>query len=58
MTASQNGHTEIERLLCEWGSDLNLMVAIGGKEYSALMLAERNRWKEASGILESVGARK
>ncbi|MBN1903461.1 MAG: ankyrin repeat domain-containing protein, partial [Deltaproteobacteria bacterium] len=57
MIASQNGHTEIVRLFCEWGSDINLMVAIGGKEYSALMLAERNRWKEASGVLESVGAK-
>ena len=55
MPAAQNGHSEVVRLLCEWGSDMNMKTIINNTGYSALMLANKNKWKDTAGILESIG---
>jgi ankyrin repeat protein len=56
MLASQNGHTEIVKLLCEWGSDMTINTAIDNVDYTALKVANKMGRKDIVGILESIGA--
>ena len=57
MPAAQNGHTEIVKLLCEWGSDPNIKATIDNVEYTALIVAKQMGSKDIVGILESIGAK-
>jgi ankyrin repeat protein len=58
MAASQNGHTEIVKLLLDKGADINVKATIDKIEYTALGLARKMDRQDIITILEKAGAKK